>query len=74
MKYTLVGVYNVKNLMQVYFIVGHTGDVIDKQIKALHGLLLEFGETVRKSRASLYKAMPEVLERLKEKMPPFLIY
>ncbi len=44
------------------------------QINALHGLLLEFGETVRKGRASLDKAMPEVLERLKEKLPPFLIY
>ncbi|WP_440863522.1 IS110 family transposase [Symbiopectobacterium purcellii] len=44
------------------------------QINALHVLLLEFGETVRKGRASLDKAMPEVLERLKEKLPPFLIY
>lgn len=44
------------------------------QINALHGLLLEFGETVRKGRASLDKAIPEVLDRLKEKLPPFLIY
>ncbi len=44
------------------------------QINALHGLLLEFGETVRKGRVSLDKAMPEVLERPKEKLPPFLIY
>ncbi len=44
------------------------------QINSLHGLLLEFGETVRKGRASLDKAMPEVLERLKEKLPPFLNY
>lgn len=28
---------------------------------------------VRKGRASLDKAMPEVIERLKEKLPPFLI-
>lgn len=44
------------------------------QINALHGLLIEFGETVHKGRASLDKAIPEVLERLKEKLPPFLIY
>jgi transposase len=43
------------------------------QINALHGLLLEFGETVRKGRASMDKAMPELLERLKEKLPQFLI-
>ena len=44
------------------------------QINAIHGLLLEFGETVHKGRASLDKAMPEVLERLQEKLPPFLIF
>lgn len=44
------------------------------QTNAIHGLLLEFGETVSKGRASLDKTMPEVLERLKEKLPPFLIY
>lgn len=43
------------------------------QINALHGLLLEFGETVHKGRASLDKAIPDVLERLKEKLPAFLI-
>lgn len=43
------------------------------QINALHGLLLEFGETVHKGRASLDKAMPEVIERLRKKLPPFLI-
>ncbi|MGV8003066.1 IS110 family transposase [Photorhabdus temperata subsp. temperata] len=43
------------------------------QINALHGLLLEFGETVHKGRASLDKAMPEVLERLREKLAPFLL-
>ncbi|MDE9555320.1 IS110 family transposase [Xenorhabdus bovienii] len=42
------------------------------QINALHGLLLEFGETVHKGRASLDKAMPEVLERLRIKLAPFL--
>ncbi|MDX5626467.1 MULTISPECIES: IS110 family transposase [unclassified Brenneria] len=43
------------------------------QTNALHGLLLEFGETVRKGRAALDKALPVALERLKEKLPPFLI-
>jgi transposase len=43
------------------------------QINALHGMFLEFGETVRKGRASLDKAVPLVLERLKERLPPFLI-
>ncbi len=43
------------------------------QINSLHGLLLEFGETVHKGRASLDKAMPEVLERLREKLAPFLL-
>lgn len=43
------------------------------QINALHGMFLEFGETVRKGRASLDKAVPMVLERLRERLPPFLI-
>ncbi len=43
------------------------------QINALHGLLLEFGETVHKGRTALDKAMPEVLERLREKLAPFLL-
>lgn len=43
------------------------------QINALHGMFLEFGETVRKGRASLDKVLPIVLERLKERLPPFLI-
>ncbi|CDH18775.1 transposase [Xenorhabdus bovienii str. kraussei Quebec] len=43
------------------------------QINALHGLLLEFGETVHKGRASLNKAIPEVLERLRITLSPFLI-
>lgn len=36
-------------------------------------MFLEFGETVRKGRASLDKAVPLVLERLRERLPPFLI-
>ncbi len=36
-------------------------------------VLLEFCETVHKGRASLDKAMPEVLERLREKLAPFLL-
>ncbi len=43
------------------------------QINALHGLLLEFSDTVHKGRASLDKAMPEVLEWLREKLSPFLL-
>ena len=43
------------------------------QINALHGMFLEFGETVRKGRASLDKAVQGVLERLKERLPPYLI-
>jgi transposase len=43
------------------------------QINAIHGLLLEFGETVHKGRAALDKAMPDVIERLDEKLPAFLI-
>lgn len=43
------------------------------QINALHGMLLEFGETVHKGRAALDKALPEVLERLQQRLPPFLI-
>ncbi|WP_208952466.1 IS110 family transposase [Rahnella sp. ChDrAdgB13] len=43
------------------------------QINALHGMFLEFGETVRKGRTSLDKAVPVVLERLRDRLPPFLI-
>lgn len=43
------------------------------QINALHGMFLEFGETVRKGRTSLDKAVPVVIERLRERLPPFLI-
>lgn len=44
------------------------------QINALHGLMLEFGETIRKSRAALDKTLPASIERLKKKLPPFLIF
>lgn len=43
------------------------------QINALHGMFLEFGETVSKGRLSLDKAVPVVLERLRDRLPPFLI-
>lgn len=43
------------------------------QINALHGLLLEFGETTHKGRAALAKEVPEALERLKERLPLYLI-
>lgn len=43
------------------------------QINALHGIFLEFGETVRKGRISLDKGVPVVFERLRERLPPFLI-
>lgn len=43
------------------------------QINALHGRLLEFGETLHKGRTSLAKEVPEALERLKERLPGYLI-
>ncbi|HEJ6944092.1 TPA: IS110 family transposase [Serratia marcescens] len=43
------------------------------QINALHGMLLEFGETIRKGRASLANMFPGALERLKERLPAYLI-
>lgn len=43
------------------------------QINALHGVLLEFGETVHKNREALSRELPEVLERLKIRLPVFLI-
>ncbi|ECD6399737.1 IS110 family transposase [Salmonella enterica subsp. enterica serovar Java] len=43
------------------------------QINALHGTFLEFGETLHKGRASLNKELPEALERLKMRLPPYLI-
>lgn len=44
------------------------------QINALHGILLEFGETLAKGRASFDKHLPDVLERLSDRLPPFLIH
>ncbi|PHM48229.1 transposase [Xenorhabdus miraniensis] len=43
------------------------------QINALHGMLLEFGETLHKSRTSLEKKYPETLEQLKKQLPVYLI-
>ncbi len=43
------------------------------QINNLHGLLLEYGETLRRGRIALYTAMPEVLKRLRERLPLFLV-
>lgn len=36
-------------------------------------MLLEFSETISKGRASLDKSLPWALERLKARLPPFLI-
>ena len=43
------------------------------QINALHGLMLEFGETMHKGRSALDKMLPEALERLKDRLPPFIV-
>lgn len=43
------------------------------QINSLHGTLLEFGETIHKGRASLARELPEALERLKARLPEYLI-
>ncbi len=43
------------------------------QINALHGTLLEFGETIHKGRAEMEREFPEALERMKERLPPYLI-
>jgi len=43
------------------------------QINALHGTLLEFGETIHKGRAAMDRELPAALERLKPKLPPYLI-
>lgn len=43
------------------------------QINALHGTLLEFGETIHKGRAALEKELPKALERMKVRLPPYLI-
>lgn len=43
------------------------------QINAIHGTLLEFGETVHKGRTAMSKEFPAALERMKAKLPPYLI-
>ena len=43
------------------------------QINALHGTLLEFGETIHKGRAAMEREFPEALERMKERLPQYLI-
>lgn len=43
------------------------------QINALHGTLLEFGETIHKGRAAMDKELPAALERMKMKLPQYLI-
>lgn len=43
------------------------------QINALHGTLLEFGETLHKGRATLNRELPTILERMKTRLPAYLI-
>lgn len=43
------------------------------QINALHGTLLEFGETIHKGRSAMDKELPAALERMRIKLPPYLI-
>lgn len=43
------------------------------QINSLHGTLTEFGETIHKGRAAMEREFPEALERMKERLPPYLI-
>ena len=43
------------------------------QMNGLRGLLTEYGEVMTKSRAALDKAMPDVLERLENRLPKMLI-
>lgn len=43
------------------------------QINSLHGGVLEFGETIHKGRAAMDREFPEALERLKERLPPYVI-
>ncbi|HHU6416516.1 TPA: IS110 family transposase [Klebsiella pneumoniae] len=43
------------------------------QINALHGTFLEFGEILHKGRAAMDKELPSALERMKAKLPPYLI-
>ncbi|EAR6894027.1 IS110 family transposase [Salmonella enterica subsp. diarizonae] len=43
------------------------------QINALHGTLLEFGETIHKGRSAMDRELPAALERMKTTLPPYLI-
>lgn len=43
------------------------------QINGLRGLLAEYGEVMSRSRTSLDKAMPGVLQRLTERLPAMLV-
>lgn len=43
------------------------------QVNALHGTLLEFGETIHKGRAAMDRELPTALERMRLKLPPYLI-
>jgi transposase len=43
------------------------------QTNALHGLLAEYGEVMRKGHASLVKNVPDILARLSERLPAVLI-
>lgn len=43
------------------------------QVNELHGLLAEYGEIMRKGRASLYSSMPGILAHLEERLPAELI-
>ena len=43
------------------------------QINSLRGLLTEYGEVMGKGRSALDKAIPEVLERIAERLPAVLI-
>lgn len=43
------------------------------KINALHGTLLEFGDTIDKGRAAMDKELPAALKRMKVKLPPYLI-
>ncbi|WP_186223913.1 IS110 family transposase [Burkholderia gladioli] len=43
------------------------------QINSLRGLLTEYGEVMAKGRAALDKAIPDVLERLVDRLPTILI-
>lgn len=43
------------------------------QINALQGTLLEFGETIHKGRGAINRELPAPLERMKTKLPTYLI-